>query len=64
MNNNNTALIPFHALPPPSQGEGLERVRAPEPNDQLRVSVPSQVLTDFLASSSLNHTDVTDLVSV
>ncbi len=29
-----------------------------------RVSVPSQVETFFFASSSVNHTDVTDLVSV
>ena len=30
----------------------------------FRVSVPSQVLTAFFESSSVNHTEVTDLVSV
>ncbi len=32
--------------------------------DQFLVRVPSQVETDFLASSSENQTEVTDLVSV
>lgn len=40
-----------------------ERVSVPF-QSQERVSVPSHVDTFFLASSSVNHTDVTDFVSV